>query len=104
IAYGDLAASDDQVIAAARAACADDFVRQLPQGYETWIGERGVKLSIGQKQRLAIARAFLKNPPIIIFDEGTSSVVRGAKRFVSPSWMLPSVSASTLKPRGASRR
>ena len=74
IAYGDLSASDDQIIAAARAACADDFVRQLPEGYETWIGERGVKLSIGQKQRLAIARAFLKNPPIIIFDEGTSSV------------------------------
>jgi ATP-binding cassette subfamily B protein/subfamily B ATP-binding cassette protein MsbA len=74
IAYGDLTASNDRVVAAARAACADDFVRQLPEGYETWIGERGVKLSIGQKQRLAIARAFLKNPPIIIFDEGTSSV------------------------------
>ena len=74
IAYGDLTASDDPIIAAARAACADDFIRRLPEGYQTWIGERGVKLSIGQKQRLAIARAFLKNPPIIIFDEGTSSV------------------------------
>ncbi|MBI3804111.1 MAG: ABC transporter ATP-binding protein [Nitrospirae bacterium] len=74
LAYGDLTATDDQIIAAATAACAGDFIRQLPQGYDTWIGERGVKLSIGQKQRLAIARAFLKNPPIIIFDEGTSAV------------------------------
>lgn len=74
IAYGDPNASDDQIAAAALAACADDFIRRLPEGYQTWIGERGVKLSIGQKQRLAIARAFLKNPPIIIFDEGTSSV------------------------------
>lgn len=74
IAYGDLAATEERIIAAATAACADDFIRQLPDGYNTWIGERGVKLSIGQKQRLAIARAFLKNPPIIIFDEGTSAV------------------------------
>ncbi len=74
IAYSDPGAGDGKVIAAAAAACADDFIRQLPDGYQTWIGERGVKLSIGQKQRLAIARAFLKDPPIIIFDEGTSSV------------------------------
>ncbi|MFQ5779596.1 MAG: ABC transporter ATP-binding protein [Nitrospiria bacterium] len=74
IAYGDLTATDQEVIAAAQAACADPFISQLPAGFQTWIGERGVKLSIGQKQRLAIARAFLKDPPIIIFDEGTSSV------------------------------
>ncbi len=74
IAYGDLSASDDRIVAAAQAACADDFIRSFPNGYDTWIGERGVKLSIGQKQRLAIARAFLKDPPIVIFDEGTSAV------------------------------
>lgn len=74
IVYGDLSASGTAMLAAARAACADDFIQALPKGYETIIGERGVKLSIGQKQRLAIARAFLKNPPIIVFDEGTSSV------------------------------
>ncbi len=74
IAYGHLGAAEEAIAAAAEAACADTFIRQLPEGYATWIGERGVKLSIGQKQRLAIARAFLKDPPIIIFDEGTSSV------------------------------
>lgn len=74
IAYSDPGAEDGKIITAAQAACADDFIRQLPEGYQTWIGERGVKLSIGQKQRLAIARALLKDPPIIIFDEGTSSV------------------------------
>ncbi len=74
IAYGNLDATLSNIQAAAEAACADDFIRQLPNGYDTWIGERGVKLSIGQKQRIAIARAFLKDPPIIVFDEGTSSV------------------------------
>lgn len=74
IGYGDLTASDQEIRTAAQAACADTFISQLPDQYQTWIGERGVKLSIGQKQRLAIARAFLKNPPIIIFDEGTSSL------------------------------
>jgi len=74
IAYGNLSADDAAIVRAAQAAAAHEFIERLEKGYDTWIGERGVKLSIGQKQRLAIARAFLKDPPIIIFDEGTSSV------------------------------
>ncbi|HET6370779.1 MAG TPA: ABC transporter ATP-binding protein [Nitrospiria bacterium] len=74
IAYGNLSADERAVVRSAKAAAAHEFIEKLPQGYDTWIGERGVKLSIGQKQRLAIARAFLKDPPVIIFDEGTSSV------------------------------
>ncbi len=74
IAYGKPHATFAEIEQATRAACASDFIAQLPEQYETQIGERGVKLSIGQKQRVAIARAFLKNPPIIIFDEGTSNI------------------------------
>jgi len=74
IAYGNLHATFAEIEHATRAACANDFIERLPNQYETHIGERGVKLSIGQKQRVAIARAFLKNPPIIIFDEGTSNI------------------------------
>jgi ATP-binding cassette subfamily B protein/subfamily B ATP-binding cassette protein MsbA len=65
---------DIELIEAARGARAHDFIMQLPEGYDTWIGERGVKLSVGQKQRIAIARALLKDPPIIIFDEATSNI------------------------------
>ncbi len=79
IAYGNPGANLSDIRSAAEAACADHFISQLPEGYETQIGERGVKLSIGQKQRLAIARVFLKDPPIIIFDEGTSSVDSGTE-------------------------
>ena len=60
--------------AAARVARAHEFIAALPEGYETWIGERGVKLSVGQKQRVSIARVLLKDPPIVIFDEATSNV------------------------------
>ncbi len=74
ILYGDLGASHDRVEAAATAARAHDFIAALPEGYETWIGERGVKLSVGQKQRVSIARVLLKNPPIVIFDEATSNI------------------------------
>ena len=74
IAYGDKAASLQQVKLAARAASADEFIEKLPQKYDTEIGERGVKLSGGQKQRIAIARVFLKNPPIVVLDEATSAL------------------------------
>ncbi|MCI0529443.1 MAG: ABC transporter ATP-binding protein/permease, partial [Nitrospira sp.] len=74
ILYGDLLADEDRMIAAARAARAHEFIENLPEGYATWIGERGVKLSVGQKQRIAIARALLKDPPIIILDEATSNI------------------------------
>jgi subfamily B ATP-binding cassette protein MsbA len=74
ILMGKPDASDEEVIAAAKAANAHDFIMNLPNGYDTKVGERGVKLSGGQKQRVAIARVFLKNPPILILDEATSAL------------------------------
>ena len=74
IKMGNPNATDEQVIEAAKAANAHDFIMELPQGYDTPVGERGVKLSGGQKQRIAIARVFLKNPPILVFDEATSAL------------------------------
>jgi len=74
IRYGRLDASDDEVVAAAKAAHADEFIRQTEQGYDSLVGERGVRLSGGQRQRIAIARAILKNAPILILDEATSSL------------------------------
>ena len=74
ILYGDPTATDEEVIAAAKRANIHEYVTSLPEGYETVIGERGVKLSGGQKQRLSIARVFLKDPPILILDEATSAL------------------------------
>jgi subfamily B ATP-binding cassette protein MsbA len=74
IAYGDPAASSEAILRAARAALVDDFVAGLPEGYETRIAERGLRLSGGERQRISIARAILKNAPILILDEATSSL------------------------------
>ena len=83
--YGCPQASDEEVIAAAKAANAHDFIMELPQGYQTDIGQRGGKLSGGQKQRLSIARVFLKNPPILIFDEATSALDNESEKVVQQS-------------------
>lgn len=85
IRYGKRDASQEEVIAAAKKANAHDFIMALPKGYATDIGQRGVKLSGGQKQRLSVARVFLKNPPIIIFDEATSSLDNESERAVQDS-------------------
>jgi ABC-type multidrug transport system fused ATPase/permease subunit len=74
IRYGHAEATMEQVIAATTAANAHDFISRLPHGYETKVGERGVRLSGGQKQRISIARAFLSNPSVLLLDEPTSSV------------------------------
>lgn len=74
ILYGDLSAGQEAIEAAAKAARAHEFIVKLPEGYETWIGERGVKLSVGQRQRVSIARVLLKDPPIVMFDEATSNI------------------------------
>ncbi len=74
IAYGNLSAGQAEIEEVARIARAHEFIAELPEKYDTWIGERGVKLSVGQKQRLSIARVLLKDPPIIIFDEATSNI------------------------------
>ena len=85
IAYGKPGATREEIIAAARLAGADGFVRELKDGYDTYVGERGVKLSGGQKQRISIARVFLKNPPILILDEATSALDNESEILVGQS-------------------
>ena len=82
IRYGQPTATDAEVLAAAKAAFADEFIVQLPQGYETFLGEKGVRLSGGQRQRIAIARAMLKNPPLLLLDEATSALDAHSERMV----------------------
>lgn len=82
ILYGRLDATEDEMIAAARAANCHDFIARLPEGYDARVGERGVKLSVGEKQRVSIARALLKNAPILILDEATASVDTATERLI----------------------
>jgi ATP-binding cassette, subfamily B, bacterial len=96
IRYGKLDASDADIIAAAKKANAHDFIMQLPDGYDTDIGQRGVKLSGGQKQRLSIARVFLKDPPIIICDEATSALDNESEKAVQESLEKLSDTRTTL--------
>lgn len=96
IAYGDFGAGDKEVIAAAKAADIHDFIASLPDGYDTFVGERGVTLSGGQKQRIAIARVFLKNPPILILDEATSALDNRSERNIQTALDQLSVGRTTL--------
>lgn len=96
IAYGRPDASRDEVMAAARAAHLDVFITTLPDGYETRVGERGLKLSGGEKQRVAIARAVLKNPPILVFDEATSSLDSATERAIQDELARISQNRTTL--------
>jgi ABC-type multidrug transport system fused ATPase/permease subunit len=82
ILYGNLDATEDQLLAAAGAANCHDFIAHLPQGYDSHVGERGVKLSVGEKQRISIARALLKNAPILILDEATASVDTATEKLI----------------------
>ncbi|KZE37054.1 multidrug ABC transporter ATP-binding protein [Bhargavaea cecembensis] len=96
IAYGKLGATEEEVYRAARKAHLEEFISDLPDGYETQIGERGLKLSGGQKQRLAIARMFLKNPPILILDEATSALDTETERIIQRSLEELSENRTTL--------
>jgi len=82
ILYGKLDATAEELLAASRAANCHEFITHLPNGYDSRVGERGVKLSVGEKQRVSIARALLKNAPILILDEATASVDTATERLI----------------------
>lgn len=96
IAYGSFNANDKEIMTAAKVAEAHDFIMQLPQGYQTIVGERGQKLSGGQRQRIAIARAILKNPPILILDEATSAVDNETEAAIARSLERITVDRTTI--------
>jgi len=96
IRYGRPEASEAEVIAAAKAAHAHEFISKLPQGYKTFLGERGVRLSGGQRQRIAIARAMLKNPPLLLLDEATSALDAESERLVQQALDAAMAGRSTL--------
>lgn len=96
IAYGNLNASDEEIIEAAKSANIHDFIMTLENGYDTYVGERGIKLSGGQKQRISIARAFLKNPPILILDEATSALDTISEMMIQQSLEKLSIGRTTI--------
>jgi ATP-binding cassette subfamily B protein len=96
IAYGRPGATPDEVVAAARAARIHDFIAGTPKGYDTMVGERGLKLSGGEKQRVAIARTLLKNPPILVFDEATSALDSANERAIQAELKQVSRGRTTL--------
>jgi ATP-binding cassette subfamily B protein len=96
IAYGRPGASPEDVVAAAKLAFIHDFIAALPDGYDTLVGERGLKLSGGEKQRVAIARAILKNPAIIIFDEATSALDSKSEKAIQAELKKLSENRTTL--------
>jgi len=96
ILYGRPEATQQDVQAAARAAFAEEFILELPQGYDTYLGDRGVRLSGGQRQRIAIARAMLKNPPILLLDEATSALDAHSERMVQAALETATRGRTTL--------
>src|SRR5690625_3164211 len=96
IAYGKLNATDEEIEEAAKLAHMEDFIAELPDGYDTQVGERGLKLSGGQKQRIAIARMFLRNPSILILDEATSALDSETEAIIQDALMKLTTNRTTI--------